>query len=178
MRAIIPIVLSLAAITHAAEPTFPAGEWSLTTVAAYGKAIDEQHQDIPSLSVGLHYNVIDNLSLGVVAGGLYVDQPDSDAGAVSLSAALRHHIVDWGGTTLFLDVSSGPMQASNEVPIGGTHFNFITRAGVGMTHRVDERIELIVGLHWFHISNARLHGEDENPGNDGIEAYVGLLWRL
>jgi hypothetical protein len=28
----------------------------------------------------------------------------------------------------------------------------------------------------MHISNARIHGEDENPTFDGLGGYIGLLF--
>ena len=80
--------------------------------------------------------------------------------------------------TIFVDVSSGPYYTTLPVPDDGTHFNFITRGGVGITVPLSDECEVIGGAHYMHLSNARVHGSDQNPGLDAVEGYIGLIWKL
>ena len=43
---------------------------------------------------------------------------------------------------------------------------------------LDERTRLLVGVRWSHISNARLWGDDDNPGSDSVMLHVGLIWEF
>lgn len=38
----------------------------------------------------------------------------------------------------------------------------------------DDGARLMGGVRWHHISNARIKGEDHNPGRDSIMVYVGM----
>jgi hypothetical protein len=69
------------------------------------------------------------------------------------------------------------MFASNPVPHEGTDFNFTTRVGLGATHRLNHNTHLIGGARWFHLSNARIHGGDQNPSINGVEWHLGLAWQ-
>jgi hypothetical protein len=80
--------------------------------------------------------------------------------------------------SLFADGSFAPFEANTDVPPSGTRFNYVTRAGLGLTYQLDENLYLFGGAHYFHLSNARLEGFEHNPQMNGVEFYVGLMWRL
>lgn len=178
MRAILVSLLMCASRGLAAEPTFPADHWTLTANTAYAMGLGDPDADLASVSVGANYFVIDNLSLGLEISGLHADQSSDDAFGGGLSAVLRHHFFDFDGTTIFFDVMSGPVQWSRRVPEGGTHFNFITRAGIGATHKLNDDFDLMGGARYFHMSNARIEGDERNPSVNGIEFYIGVVWHL
>ena len=73
-------------------------------------------------------------------------------------------------------VSVAVSEADHRVPPGGTNFNFIEEFGVGATYRLSDNCYFIGGVRYFHLSNAHLHGADENPSLNGMGYYVGLMW--
>jgi hypothetical protein len=71
----------------------------------------------------------------------------------------------------------GVMGATGDVPDGGTPFDLMPRAGIGVTKQLtDDGLRLDVGVRWHHISNARINGDDENPSRDGAMLYAGLIF--
>ncbi len=117
------------------------------------------------------------LSLELAAWGLF-QSDGNDAIAPSLSLLFRWHFLieeeqqDW---STFIEFGAGIMFASDEVPDGGSEFNFMPRAGFGATFRLDDYgTRLVTGAHWQHFSNASVFGRDRNPGRDGIMGYVGI----
>lgn len=171
-------LLSSATFARADEPAFPKERFTLTINATYMEGLGTPDADLAGMSVGVNYYFIDNLSVGMELAGLHADQAGDDGYGGYFSLGLRHHLLDFYGTTLYADIMSGPVEWSRRVPEGGTHFNFITRTGLGLTHSLNENVDLAGGVRYFHLSNARIAGHDRNPGVDGIEFYIGLIWRL
>jgi hypothetical protein len=101
---------------------------------------------------------------------------DGSTGGVSVSGILRYHVVNTGTWTVFIDGGIGVLFAGDDVPAGGSEFNFLPRVGAGFTARVSGETRLQVGASWHHISNADISGDDENPGRDGVMVYAGLLF--
>ncbi len=132
---------------------------------------------MPSVHVGGHYFVRDSVSLGLDVSAYGVWQDGDDAVMLGLAGVLRHHFARFDRATIFADVSFGPYQASNRVPEDGTHFNFITRVWPGATFELNDRTQAMVAARYWHLSNARLEGQDRNPSLTGAELSIGLLWR-
>jgi hypothetical protein len=159
---------------------FPKGTW---TMEYYGGYIHSVSQD-------------ENVSSGVVAGGYYFgerhalraevvgsfldndgttsDADDSVAGGLNLG--LRFHFLEHEGLTLFFEGIAGMFYGARNFPEGGTHFNFNEQLGLGATIRLDEHAHFFGGARYMHISNARIHGEDENPSFDGVGGFIGMLF--
>jgi len=107
----------------------------------------------------------------------YFNQPGDNAGGLSASMVFRWHFVNTGAWTVYIDAGIGVLGATDEVPDGGTSFDFMPRAGGGFTTRLtDDGMRLQVGLRWHHISNARIFGDSNNPGRDQPLVYVGLIF--
>jgi hypothetical protein len=107
----------------------------------------------------------------------YHSQPGNDAASINPSVVFRWHFVNTGDWTVYADIGIGFLVASDEVPSTGTTFDFTPRAGVGFTRRLDDsETRLVVGLRWAHFSNARIHGDDDNPSRDDLMAYAGLTF--
>ena len=162
---------------------YPEGTRMLTTEFKYAFGWSDE-QDIPTLALGADYFVIDNLSLGVELQGLAVFQEGvgtGDTGVVALEARLRHHLVTWDDGladrpgSFFLSAGGGPSYAHDPVPAGGSHFNFVSHAGVGLTQRLGDNRLLLGGLDYWHLSNANLPDGD-NPSINGVQAFVGFGW--
>ena len=62
------------------------------------------------------------------------------------------------------------------MPEEGTRFNFIEQFGMGLTRDVGGRTHLLIGVRYYHLSNAGIEGQERNPSNNGVVAYLGLLF--
>lgn len=162
----------------AVDVFFPQGAFTLQASAAYAKGLEARQESIPSASFGFNYFVWDNFSLGAEIQGLRAIQDGDDAWAGEIGFMLHHHLIRFGGCSIFADFNFGPVWSTEQVPADGTQFNFITRIGAGATARLTDDMHLMFGVRYFHLSNARIEGVERNPNINGIEGYVGLMWLL
>lgn len=108
-------------------------------------------------------------------------QPGKDSTGFNVSGVIRWHFYDSGRWTWFMDLGIGVMAATDPVPrrngTEGTMFNFTPRAGGGFTRELtDDGVRLEVGLRWAHVSNARISGNNDNPGRDSLMLYGGIIF--
>ena len=75
--------------------------------------------------------------------------------------------------SIYLEGGAGFQQATTEFP-SDSHFTFRPQAGMGATLRIDEKIFLMGGARWLHISNAGT--SDINEPWDGAMVYLGLMF--
>ena len=57
-------------------------------------------------------------------------------------------------------------------PRSGTHWNGRLRAGVGARYACDDRLDLLMGVGWLHMSNG--NALQPNVGHDGPMFYLGI----
>jgi hypothetical protein len=131
---------------------------------------------VPSLRIGADYFILDNLSVGGEINASGLSQDGDNSYGVGLSGVVRHNVLRGDHATLFVDLSFGPMQASSRIPRGGTHFNFITRAGPGLIVPIDDHSHLMLAARYWHLSNAQLEGAGRNPSLNGAELSIGWIW--
>jgi hypothetical protein len=155
---------------------FAAGTWTLNLYAGF----DREFGGDPQLgygAIGVGYFAFDNFSVNAEARTLYADQDDGrDTTVYALDLLIRHHLVRGDGWSLFVNASAAVSQSLYRIPAGGTHFNFMEEAGVGATYRVADRVHLIGGVRYWHLSNARIEGGDRNPALNGFGGYLGLMF--
>jgi len=177
--ALLTMILSIATCATAENPApfaFPKGTLSFQTYGTYEGGLGAC-SNAASAATGVGYYVFDNLSLGLEASGYRVTQSSAhNAWMYGLSGALRHHVIQFDRSTLFIDASFGPAEATRRVPDAGTYFNFVTRTGLGATFQLREHLHLLGGVRYFHLSNARIEGSQRNPGINGVEGFLGLMW--
>jgi hypothetical protein len=91
--------------------------------------------------------------------------------AASLSLLGRKTFGKRGAVRPYVELSSGPIYASQRVPESTSHFNFISQAGAGiLTDR-----GWMFGLRFGHISNAGY--AERNPGVNFTAVLVGFRLR-
>lgn len=170
--------LLFATAALAADPPatlFPRGTADLTLDASFIHDWDRGNSNFAAAGAGVGYYFLDNVSLGLELNGYQIFQDQSTyAGGVALLG--RHHFFTHGRWTIFADVGFGVFEANDPVPAGGTHFNFTFRSGLGVTYRLREGLDLMGGVRYFHLSNARIEGRNRNPSANGFEPYFGLMW--
>ena len=164
------------------EPDAPSyfhkGAWTLELAGGYVKDVDRGGSSLVLGTAGMGYYIDNTLSLRLEAVGYSISQDPDATWAGGLNLMARHHVLNGGDVSFFLDGGVGVIESGRRVPEGGTHFNFTPQFGLGLTYRLRERLHLIGGLRYFHLSNAQLQGRDRNPRLDAVEGYVGLMWEL
>jgi hypothetical protein len=128
--------------------------------------------------------IVDDIEFVLEAAGWYFNQEGQDTGGLSGSFLFRWHFLTasdhrW---TVFGDLGIGMLGSFDEVPDGGTSFNFLPRAGLGFTRAFNESIDgeshgarWELGLRWHHISNGRIEGDERNPARDSVAFYAGII---
>jgi hypothetical protein len=170
-----------------AELTAPAkkfgdtGFWTFNLGAAYANDFDGATDVAGVNSVSVF--IASGLEFSLESAGWYFHQDGPDTGGISGSIAFRYHWFlgeqnastrDW---SLFGEAGIGLLGAFNEVPDGGTNFNFMPRLGGGATFRLtDSGIRLLVGMRWHHISNGRISGDTDNPARDAVLVHTMIMF--
>lgn len=153
------------------------GRWWGGVIGGYARGITDDSNDF-NAAFTLSTFLIERLELVMEFGGWFFNQPGDDAAGVNWNLIFRFHLLTFGERkdwTLFGEGGAGLLVTTDVVPAGGTGFNFTPRAGVGFTHQLgDSDNRLVFGVRWHHISNARINGDDRNPGRDGINVYAGI----
>lgn len=121
--------------------------------------------------------VVKDVEFSLELAGWYYAQKKQDAAGLNPQMVFRWHFVNTQKWTVFGEAGIGVLVSTDNVPDGGTAFNFTPRAGVGFTRLLnDEGLRLQVGVRWAHISNARIQGDRRNPSRDSAMVYAGLMW--
>lgn len=153
------------------------GSWWWSVGGAYAHDFDDANGF--NINGAVTYFVIEDVEITFELGGWYHDQEGEDAWSVNPSFVFRWHALhdeekDW---TVYVDTGIGVLIASDQVPDGGTEFNFMPRVGAGFTARLGEsNARLMAGVRWHHISNARIKGEARNPSRDGVAVYTSVVF--
>jgi hypothetical protein len=164
------------AVNDSSSISFTQGTLSADAYASYAAGLDNR-DDITNANVGFGYYVINNLSLGAEASGYSERVSGHGQWGYGVTAELRHHLLRFDRSTLFASAAFGPVESTGRIPQPrGTDFNYITRVGVGATYRLRDNLDLLLGVRYFHLSNARLDGAERNPSINGIEGFAGLMW--
>jgi hypothetical protein len=163
---------------RASSAMFAKDSFTLSASAGYARSLDKDEADIGAIEFGGNYFIWDNFSLGAEIAGHGISQLGDDPYMLALEATLRHHFWQRDDWTIFIDGAFGPSYATRDAPQGGTHFNFLSRIGLGATYRLDEHLHLMFGARYWHLSNARFEGVDRNPNFNAVEGYVGLMWQF
>jgi lipid A 3-O-deacylase len=121
---------------------------------------------------GLSKFLFDGHSINLELNSIYFSQPDEDALGLNLALLMRWHFLRKTNWSLFVDGGAGVMGTTSDVPSTGASFNFTPQAGAGVSIKLKEQRQLMLGLRWHHISHADLFGA--NPGRDSLMGYVGI----
>jgi hypothetical protein len=141
-------------------------------LGGFGAQVVEPRNKEAFLGLGLQYYIVDGFAFApqIKMWGFF--QSGEDAVGGSLDILFQWHIIRQETWSFFGDFGCGMLGTSENVPIGGSQFNFTPQAGVGFTFDVGNDRRAVVGVKWHHISNASLYRN--NPGRDSILVYGGL----
>jgi len=169
----------------AAVPVWGAADSTWWTIGL-GVANDFDEATDVELFGSFSYFLAKDVEFAAEVGGWYFNQPGDDAAGLSASMVFRWHFVNNQTWSVFADIGIGVLGSTDDVPAEevingrtetGSSFNLLPRVGVGFTRALDDAgTRLLVGLRWHHISNARIFGDDENPGRDAPMLYAGVVF--
>ena len=124
-------------------------------------------------TVALGYSLSDRVQLNTELSLLRVKQGASYEVLVpAISPIVRWRSHTHGPVSIFWEIGPGISYATNEVPVGGTRFNYVFQVGGGMSYTFSSGINLVGGLRWLHLSNNSL---DKNPDIQAVGIYVGWV---
>jgi len=171
-RSLVALSLSivLAASAHAQSTTestqsSEAAQWRI--YASGGRSMPNRHGQVEMQSFNFERSkkYRKQAELGLVFSAHLIDEPRSWFGhmfgdgndkvpAAGVSLILRRQFGNEKATSRpFVEISSGPMWASERVPAATSHFNFLSQAGFGYVFRSDRPVSWVVGWHFAHVSN-------------------------
>ena len=123
-----------------------------------------------SLSGGVHL---------MLTNGHRIDRSDSDRKlnadrlGMGLASSIRFDVVQKDRHNLFLAFRLGFLLCSDQLPPGGTFWNFTQRYVVGISVRFLNNANLLLGVNRLHISNA---GYKRNPSYNGNGFFAGVVY--
>ena len=149
------------------------GSWRWNVQGGFGAEFEETDKRFGLGGLSFSYFIVDDFSIDFEFNGLYFDQPTAEnAGGFNFNVLARWHVLAHDDWSLFVDVVGGVMETSDAVPAGGSSFNFVAQAGVGISFDISDDVRLLTGVRWHHISNGRTF--DTNPSQDSLYVYAGL----
>ncbi len=186
------LVLSLAACTSGARPAPPpiagsqhvAGSRFLTTHAFYGVPILQRsffwdgNGEVDDSGIGVHAGqcLDDHVAIGAGSNVATWWAPGSDIYSLEIEALVRvHPDRDW---PVFLDGTGGYQLANDDIPPGGTVWNFTFSFGGGLEFPIGKATSLLTGLQYHHISNALGRENERNPSQNEARLWVGVEWNF
>jgi hypothetical protein len=149
---------------------------SMELEISIGPAFDFDGTTLGIAGVGVHWFVADGVSLGVLAEGLWFDDGASDAFGGGAALVARWHFVRERDHSFFIEGGCGFAGFSDDVPSGGTDYDFTPRVALGFTYALDDGVRLVGRAGWFHISNGQTG--PGNPGLDSASISLGLSFTL
>lgn len=149
---------------------------SIELEVSVGPAFDFDGTTLGVAGVGVHWFVADGVSFGALAEGIWYDDGTDEAFGGGAALVARWHFVRERDYSIFIEAGCGFAGFSDDVPSGGTDYDFTPRAALGFTYALDDGIRLVGRAGWFHISNGQTG--PENPGFDSASISLGLSFTL
>lgn len=180
------VALTFSPAAQADEPTtrpatmFPKGTWTSQFHGAYYHAFADD-EEIVNAAASIGYYFDDKHVVRFELDGYRFDEEGGSGDAedslgTGFNLGLRYHFLEYERFSMFVDGIVGAQYSRRNFPEGGTHFNFNEQLGLGISYRLHDNLHLISGCRYMHISNARIRGEDENPGFDSLGGYFGVMF--
>jgi lipid A 3-O-deacylase len=151
-------------------------EGSTHWTANLGGGSDFEDDDFFKGGIGISHFIADDFSVDLELNAMHFTQAGTDATGANLNLLFRWHFLHdearlW---TIYADGGAGMLFTTDDVPAGGSSFNFTPQAGGGVSFDLGEDVRLYLGARWHHVSNARLY--DSNPGRDYAMGYAMISW--
>ncbi|MEZ5964324.1 MAG: hypothetical protein R3F56_10805 [Planctomycetota bacterium] len=124
----------------------------------------------------LHWFLHDRFALGLGLEGDVFKAPGHDAYGIEGQLAARVYPYSTPDLGIFVDGTAGYLQTTEQVPPGGTEWNFTFSFGPGVEVPLYDASHLLIGGTYHHISNALGRQNQRNPSQNEFRFWVGLQW--
>lgn len=154
--------------------------------AAGGRSLKTWHGQatVQALDVEIARELRPRMELAFVVTPMHITQPrswfgdqfgdgDEDVRAVSAALLLRR---TFRNEMLYVEGGTGPMWAERRVPAATSRFNFHTQLGAGAVLWPRNRVSMLVGYRFSHISNGGY--APRNPGLNVSSLVIGTRIRI
>ena len=112
--------------------------WRWGIYGGYGKDVKDSDNTLTTIGLEFEYFVEEDLSIDLGFLFMDVDQQGGDANGFNFTLQLRWHLKVEEEWSFFIEGGAGLLRTSDNVPNGGSKFNFTPQAGFGMTFDIGE----------------------------------------
>ncbi|MGE0145395.1 MAG: hypothetical protein AB7I19_19430 [Planctomycetota bacterium] len=102
--------------------------------------------------------------------------PGRDTLAGEIEAGGRFYVWDFDTWSVFWDQTGGFEYANDQVPPGGTYWNFTFSFGPGADIPIGDDAHLMLGMRFHHMSNALGRTSARNPSQNEGRFYIEYGW--
>ncbi|MGH9679472.1 MAG: acyloxyacyl hydrolase [Candidatus Acidiferrales bacterium] len=138
----------------------------VNTGLRYGWILTELHG--PSILRGQFEYAVDAVPMFLVF------QPGGTAyGAGVVPLGLIWDFQRRGNVVPYIEISSGPLFTSTDVPAGASRFNFMDSMALGF-HFLTKKLTWTADVRFLHVSDAGI--TNPNPGINTVQVRIGVGW--
>lgn len=132
--------------------------------------------EVDDSGIGFHAGscLTDHIAIGAGSNLTSWWTPGRDVYSIEAEGLLRAHPFD--SVPVFFDATGGYQLANDQIPPGGTVWNFTFGFGGGVEVPLDRGTALLAGVHYHHISNALGRDNDRNPSQNEARLWLGVEW--
>ena len=124
----------------------------------------------------VNYYLVDNLAIQYGGQFGYVESQRTTGGAFGgPELGMRWHVATGVRWSLYIESLAGAVYQQHPITPASLRFNFDLQGGGGATYRVSDSTMFAGGVRSHHLSNARVHGRNQNMGYDAVMLYLELL---
>lgn len=153
--------------------------------AAGGKSITTWHGQatIETLNIEASRTIRPRTELAFVFAPMFIRQPrswfgnqfgDGEENVKAISGALLLRRT-FRNETIYVEAGTGPMWAERRVPAATSRFNFHSQFGAGFVLFPRNRVSMVIGYRFGHISNGGY--APRNPGLNVSSLVIGTRFR-
>ncbi len=108
----------------------------------------------------------------------YLGEMNADSSGLGITGMARLHLLKTDSFGVFFDASFGGIYYDDEFPPQGTHWNYLSRYGGGITWQINKKTTLAIGYRYMHISNGKMDEGDNNPAMDSKGGFIGIVYEF
>jgi len=167
-----------AGVQHGAGDTF-ASVGAFYGVPVLGKSFFwDGNGEVDDSGLDLHAGrfVEEDVAIGVGSRFATWWTPGKDVYSGEFEGLLRIYPVH--SLPLFVDGTGGYQLANDDIPPGGTVWNFTFGFGSGVDLAVGDHSSVQMGATYHHISNALGRQNDRNPSQNEVRFWLGYAWNF
>ncbi len=160
------------------------GDWFASSSVYYGVPVLQKsffwdgngEVDDSGIEMRIGKFVADDVALGLGSRGTVWWTGGRDVYSAELEGLFRvYPIHDW---PISLTGAGGYQLANDQIPPGGTVWNFTFSFGPAVDIPVSENTSFQIGATYHHISNALGRQNDRNPSQNEVRFSVGFAWNF